>query len=267
MKKLIYVLSILLTINIAYSQCDCSVCTNRKQIQTNPVNLKSTVKGTVMDKDDNPGFATVVITGSSIKGGVSGAQTDETGSFGIQVPPGSYSVKISQQGHVDHVQTIVVEENKNLNMGTVRLIESPVEIVLHHTHFTMELLDPTVQINKMELVTVPDIEGSGSSLSEILNSISNVTKSTQGPFTGLEGHNFNEEPAIIYPNPVRDILNVKSTDPITVIEILNVHGQIEKTLNINEPMDVSELAAGTYFARIHFENINEVQIEQILIVK
>ncbi len=86
--------------------------------------------------------------------------------------------------------------------------------------------------------------------------------------TGLEGHNFIENPAIIYPNPVKDVINIKSTDPITVIEILNMQGQVDKTLNPrNEQMDVSDLPAGTYFARIYFEGKKDVQVEKILIVK
>lgn len=96
---------------------------------------------------------------------------------------------------------------------------------------------------------------------------SSKEKTTLGPFTGLEGHNFTEEPAIIYPNPVRDILQIKSTDPITVIEILNIHGEELRSFHPEQTMDVSELDAGTYFARIHFENFQNVQIEQILIVK
>lgn len=135
-----------------------------------------------------------------------------------------------------------------------------------------------VQIEQPVVITGENgIFGCRASYVCVVNNVSFVTttsettssdeeKSTQGPFTGLEGHNFTEEPAIIYPNPVKDILHVKSTDPITVIEILNLHGEVEKLLYINETMDVSELPAGTYFARIHFENINDVQIEQILVV-
>lgn len=94
-----------------------------------------------------------------------------------------------------------------------------------------------------------------------------VERESQGPFTGLGGHNFIEDPAIIYPNPVKDVLNIKSTDPITVIEILGIHGQVELELDPRSTMDVSTLAAGTYYARIHFENIKEVQVEKILVVK
>jgi len=89
---------------------------------------------------------------------------------------------------------------------------------------------------------------------------------TPGPVTGFEGHNFVEHPAIIYPNPVHDIMQVKSTDPITVIEILNLNGQLIKSFVVDELLTVKDLAAGNYYVRIHFENIPNVQIEKIMIM-
>src|SRR5688500_6396779 len=88
---------------------------------------KSLVKGTVTDKDDNPGIATVRISGPTLKTD-EGAQTDEQGSFAIQVVPGTYVIRITQQSHKDFVDTIVVEKDKNFNLGTVRLREAPVEL-------------------------------------------------------------------------------------------------------------------------------------------
>ena len=93
------------------------------------------------------------------------------------------------------------------------------------------------------------------------------SKSGPGPNTGLEGHNFTEAPAIIYPNPVKDVLQIKSTDPITVIEILNLHGEVEKVMDPKEEMNVSEFPAGIYYVRITFENKKAVQIEKILVIK
>lgn len=147
-------------------------------------------------------------------------------------------------------QEILFKQQQNISTCIcypTEVINVDLEIINH------EELDESIVIT--DIVPLPD------------DLVINNEKSTQGPFTGLEGHNFTEDPAIIYPNPVQDILHIKSTDPITVIEILNIHGQVEKSFFIDETMDVSELPAGTYFARIHFENINDVQIEQILIVK
>ncbi len=95
----------------------------------------------------------------------------------------------------------------------------------------------------------------------------NTTKGE--PTTGYEGHNFIEDPAIIYPNPAVDVINVKSTDPITVIEILNITGEtvMDKMMGTEGQYNISDLPAGQYFVRIYFQNRNDVQIEKLLIVK
>jgi hypothetical protein len=53
---------------------------------------KSFLKGTVTDKDENPAIANIVITGPNLKNGFTGAQTDEEGSFGLDLPYGTYTV-------------------------------------------------------------------------------------------------------------------------------------------------------------------------------
>ncbi len=106
---------------------------------------KSTVKGTVIDKDGNPGIANVVISGENLKGGFTGVQTDEQGSFGIQVPPGNYKVKVSQQGHIDHFQDITVELDRNLNLGMIRLKEAPIELTTY-AYYTDDLPNECVSI-------------------------------------------------------------------------------------------------------------------------
>lgn len=89
---------------------------------------KSTIKGTVNDSKDAPAFANVIISAPNLKDGFIGAQTDEQGSFAIQVPAGVYSIKITQQGHTDYVDTLNVELDKNINLGIVRLKEAPIDI-------------------------------------------------------------------------------------------------------------------------------------------
>lgn len=98
--------------------------------------------------------------------------------------------------------------------------------------------------------------------------IADSSKDSRDQSTSLESHNFVEDPAIIYPNPVKDIMNIKSTDPITVIEILNIHGELEQIMNPREEqLDVSNLPVGIYYVRIYFENKKTVQVEKIEIVK
>ena len=97
--------------------------------------------------------------------------------------------------------------------------------------------------------------------------IYNVTKTNADqPHLGYGDHNFVENPAIVYPNPVRDVLLIKTTDPITVIEILNLTGAVEKTMEYSDRMDVTDLTAGVHYIRIYFAN-KTVQVEKILVVR
>src|SRR5687767_939245 len=89
---------------------------------------KAFVKGTVNDKDENPAIATIEIKGPNVKNGIAGANTDEQGSFGVELPAGTYTIRIFQQGHKDFVDTIVMEPGKNINLGTIRLKEAPVTL-------------------------------------------------------------------------------------------------------------------------------------------
>jgi hypothetical protein len=233
---------------------------------------KAFVKGTIMDKDDNPAIATILISGENLKNGFTGAETDEYGRFGIELPVGTYHVKFSSLGYKDIAQTIQIEKGKNFNVGTIHLQESDIKITCG-TRIVSVINGETMRIpcvkGESEFVEVLSVIGCPATIDESNKVVEKVEadRFISRPFTGLEGHNFIEEPAIIYPNPVRDILNIKSTDPITVIEILNVHGQVEKSLDPTTTMDVSLLAAGTYYARIHFENRKNVQVEKILLVK
>lgn len=63
---------------------------------------------------------------------------------------------------------------------------------------------------------------------------------------------------VVYPNPVRDILNVSLDTAITSIAIYTILGQevITKTLNTNEGnIDVSSLASGTYFVKVYADKL------------
>lgn len=57
----------------------------------------------------------------------------------------------------------------------------------------------------------------------------------------------------LYPNPVKNVLNLSNTEVIEAIEIFNTIGQAVLTKSINNTtssIDVSSLAAGTYVAKL-----------------
>ena len=57
----------------------------------------------------------------------------------------------------------------------------------------------------------------------------------------------------IFPNPVKDILNISFTEMISKIEVHNMLGQIVQSQNVNaneSRIDMSSLATGTYLVRV-----------------
>lgn len=70
----------------------------------------------------------------------------------------------------------------------------------------------------------------------------------------------------VYPNPVKDILNLSYTENITEVAVFNLLGQqvVVKTINANKgQIDMAGLAAGSYLVKITADN----QVKTIKIVK
>ncbi|MCL1944127.1 MAG: T9SS type A sorting domain-containing protein [Candidatus Azobacteroides sp.] len=58
---------------------------------------------------------------------------------------------------------------------------------------------------------------------------------------------------LIYPNPVKDVLNIQSTTPIGKVEILDLQGRlllVFETSDTTVSKDVSSLAGGFYLLRV-----------------
>jgi hypothetical protein len=55
----------------------------------------------------------------------------------------------------------------------------------------------------------------------------------------------------IYPNPVSDLLNIQSDDPIQKIEIYNTLGQLIKTERATSSVNVAHLSSGIYAVKVY----------------
>lgn len=89
---------------------------------------KAFVKGTVTDNGGNAAIANIEITGGGV---TNNAQTDHEGSFGFSLPAGTYTIKITSTGNQDYADTITLEADKPINLGTIRLKDAPVELGMH----------------------------------------------------------------------------------------------------------------------------------------
>ncbi len=70
----------------------------------------------------------------------------------------------------------------------------------------------------------------------------------------------------VYPNPVKDILNISFSQNITNVEVYNLLGQkvVTKAVNTNQgQVDMSHLAAGTYLVKVTADN----QTKTIKVIK
>lgn len=71
---------------------------------------------------------------------------------------------------------------------------------------------------------------------------------------------------VLYPNPVKDILNINLDKNITAVALYNVLGQevLAKFFNSNEiAFDISSLTSGTYFVKVVADN----QVKTIKVIK
>lgn len=90
-------------------------------------------------------------------------------------------------------------------------------------------------------------------------SLNNHSSSNRGyvldvPLSVLGSENFSLESALIYPNPAKDIIYVKTTSSIESINLYNQIGTFVKTMkfdstNENE-IDIRDLSTGVYFLEI-----------------
>jgi hypothetical protein len=189
---------------------------------------KSFIKGTVNDKDNGPGIANVLITGPNVKTGSTGAQTDEQGSFGIELPVGTYTIKITQQGHRDYVDTIVVELDKNINLGIIRLKEAPVEMNEYEVKDNTDKTHGNVSvitITQDDIKRVPTTMGEADIVGALLVTPGVVSSGDQGGQLYIRGgppiqNKVIMDGAIIY-NPFHSIgiLSVFDTDLIRSADV------------------------------------------------
>ncbi|WP_298117595.1 T9SS type A sorting domain-containing protein [Flavobacterium sp.] len=84
--------------------------------------------------------------------------------------------------------------------------------------------------------------------------------------TVLGSEEFSISKIIVYPNPVKDILNISLDKEITVVSIYNLLGQevMIKSVNSNQTlMDISNLSAGTYLVKVASGN----EVKTVKVVK
>ena len=80
----------------------------------------------------------------------------------------------------------------------------------------------------------------------------NIGGGTRGPVPKIATKNIenNIENLLVYPNPAKDVVKVKSSDKILSIEILNTQGQVISSSQDSNSVELSNVAKGMYLLRI-----------------
>ena len=77
-------------------------------------------------------------------------------------------------------------------------------------------------------------------------------------YVGLENPLKEEEKTIIYPNPVKDYINIESKEIISKIEVLDIEGRLliskENINNINYTTNLNSLSKGVYLLKVIYKN-------------
>jgi hypothetical protein len=84
--------------------------------------------------------------------------------------------------------------------------------------------------------------------------------------TSLATADFDLKNIVVYPNPVKNILNIAAEKELTTVSVYNVLGQevMVKSLHDTETnIDVSHLTSGTYFVKVQANN----QVKTLKIIK
>ncbi len=80
-------------------------------------------------------------------------------------------------------------------------------------------------------------------------------RSEEKEFSVLAVSDGQNETVSIYPNPVKDVLNIKTSSKIQTYKVYNISGQVIKTKqNSDTSIDFSKAAKGTYIIEVQFEN-------------
>jgi uncharacterized repeat protein (TIGR01451 family) len=79
-----------------------------------------------------------------------------------------------------------------------------------------------------------------------------TTNEAQTIVSTLGNQHFNLSDVRVYPNPVKDILNIQSTEVIVKAEVFDVNGRIVfSTQANNNQIDLSTISAGVYFVKVY----------------
>ncbi|MEC8883721.1 MAG: carboxypeptidase regulatory-like domain-containing protein, partial [Bacteroidota bacterium] len=209
------------------------------------------ITGTVTDKDAGIPleYATVTVTDANDAQDVEGGITDMDGNFRVEVPQGSYTIKIEYISF----QPIILNKtiNGDLNLGTVQLEFAASD--LDEVTVVAETTTVDIRLDKKIYNIGKDLTTAGGTVSDALNNVPSVSVDVEGSISLRGNENvrilINGKPSAIAGYGSTDVLRQLPADAIERVEvitspsarydaegtagILNIILRKEKTLGFN----------------------------------
>ncbi|MEE3225889.1 MAG: carboxypeptidase regulatory-like domain-containing protein, partial [Bacteroidota bacterium] len=209
------------------------------------------ITGTVTDKDAGipVEYATVTVTDANDAQDVEGGITDMDGNFRVEVPQGSYTIKIEYISF----QPIILNKtiNGDLNLGTVQLEFAASD--LDEVTVVAETTTVDIRLDKKIYNIGKDLTTAGGTVSDALNNVPSVSVDVEGSISLRGNENvrilINGKPSAIAGYGSTDVLRQLPADAIERVEvitspsarydaegtagILNIILRKEKTLGFN----------------------------------
>ena len=135
------------------------------------------VKGSVFDNDNTPFInATIAVyQGETL---LTGTISDENGDFVINLNPGSYTIKVSFLAFTTHSKEIIVEPEKELNLGTITLL--PDEASLDEIEVRGQRSYMEMDFDSRSFNVEQDITSLGGSALDVLDNVPSISTDFEG---------------------------------------------------------------------------------------
>ena len=137
------------------------------------------ITGKIIDENDAPvAYASVAVLDSVESSVVTGASSDSTGTFNIDVSPGKYVVKVTFISYENYTESVTVNSGQTVELGSIQLTPSSEtlnEVVVRAEESQMEM-----SFDKRVFDVGQDITSLGGSALNVLDNVPSISMDIDG---------------------------------------------------------------------------------------
>ncbi|MGM0547357.1 MAG: TonB-dependent receptor domain-containing protein [Bacteroidota bacterium] len=182
-----------------------------------------TITGTVLDEEDEPlPGASVSVYDESKTDVVTGASTQDDGSFSIDVEPGNYVVEISYVSYAPITKELQIEEGESIDLETIAM--KPTSESMEELFVRGERSEMQMDFDKRTFSVGQDITNLGGSAVDVLDNVPSISTDIDGNIN-LRGNEsvrvlINGKPSSMVSGGDVDALNSIPASMIKEVEII-----------------------------------------------